>query len=110
MNGIPSDSGQNSTTNSITINSVRLTWGTPTTYSDGTVIGQGDIKGYIIYYSVIPGVYTTINKIFVTAPVSNATNNNIDNFAPGTYYFVVTAVDVSDTESDYSNEVSKVIN
>jgi fibronectin type 3 domain-containing protein len=51
------------------------------------------------------GPYTKINSALVT--VLNYTDSTV--VSGTTYYYVVTAVDSSGTESVYSNEVSAVI-
>jgi hypothetical protein len=83
-------------------NSAILTWEAPTTNSDGTILT--DLDGYKVYYGTSPGTYgTPLN-------VGNVTTYTIGNLSSGTtYYFAVTAIDISGNESDYSNEVSKTI-
>lgn len=82
-------------------NSATLTWDAPTTNADGTPLT--DLAGYKVYYGISSGNYT------VSIDVGNVTTYKIDDLSPGTYYFAVTAYDTSGNESDYSNEVSKVI-
>ena len=54
---------------------------------------------------MVSGTYDTV------VDVDNAATNSllIEDLAPGTWFFVVTAVDQSDNESAMSAEVSKVI-
>jgi len=62
---------------------------------------EPDIVGYRVYTSLTPGVYTAGPA--VTADEARAT---VTGLAAGqTVYFVVTAFNTSDLESDYSNEV-----
>jgi hypothetical protein len=81
--------------------SAALTWDAPTTNVDGTPITA--LAGYKIYYGTKSGVYTGV------IDAGSSTSFAFNNLAPGTYYFVVTAYDSLGTESDYSNEASKVI-
>jgi len=81
--------------------SVTLTWDPPTTNEDGTPLE--DLAGYKIYYGGSSRDYT------VSIDVGNVTIYRIDNLPPGTYYFAATAYDTSGNESDYSNEVSKML-
>ena len=60
------------------------------------------VDGYRIYYGTQSGTYTTQTY------VGNVTSWTVQNLAPGTYYFSVTAVK-SGYESRYSNEVSSTI-
>jgi hypothetical protein len=82
-------------------NSATLTWDAPTTNADGTPLT--DLAGYNLYYGTSSGNYT------VTIDVGNVTTYGIDGFPPGTYYFVLTAYDISGNESDYSTEISRTI-
>ncbi|OHB55781.1 MAG: hypothetical protein A2173_05810 [Planctomycetes bacterium RBG_13_44_8b] len=78
------------------------------TGGDGTVSlnwynnSEADLAGYNIYRSTTNSSgYTVLNGALVTS--SDYTDNTVIN---GTaYWYVVTAVDISDNESDYSNEV-----
>jgi glucuronoarabinoxylan endo-1,4-beta-xylanase len=65
--------------------------------------GEADLAGYYVHRSTTPGNnYTQLNG----SPLSNS--DYIDNTASNyeTYYYVVTAADTNDNESDYSDEVS----
>ncbi len=90
-----------STSNNSPGNSATLTWDPPTTNADGTPLT--DLAGYKIYYGTSPDNYTVVIN------VGNVTIYRIDNMPLGTYYFAVTAYDTAMNESDYSNEVSKII-
>lgn len=93
--------GDSPTTQQGNPNSATLTWDAPTTNEDGTPLN--DLAGYNIYYGTSSGVYTT------TIPTENIITYTVGNLIPGIYYFVVTAVDTSGNESNYSNEVNKAI-
>jgi hypothetical protein len=80
---------------------VTLSWDPPTTYTDGTPLT--DLSGYKVYYGAASSNYSqTIN-------VGNTNTYTVTNLSDGTFYFAVTAYDVSGNESAYSNEVSKTI-
>ena len=79
------------------------------TAGDGTVSldwldnGESDLAGYDVYRSTTHGSrYSKINGSLLSN--SNYTDNSVTNGT--TYYYVVTAVDANDNESQYSNEAS----
>ena len=79
-----------------------LTWDAPTTNTDGTPLE--DLSGYKVYYGPSSGVYTS------NIDAGNFLSYNVVDLQDGmTYYFAATAYDTSANESDYSNEVSKII-
>lgn len=86
---------------SISTGFVTLTWDSPTTNADGTPLE--DLAGYKIYYGISEGNYTA------SMDAGNVTTYTVSNLSSGTYYFAVIAYDISGNESDYSNEVSKII-
>jgi fibronectin type 3 domain-containing protein len=62
------------------------------------------VDGYRIYVGLASGVYGP------PIDAGNATTLQVTNLALGqTYFFVVTAVNTSNMESGFSNEVSKSI-
>ncbi len=66
--------------------------------------GEQDLAGYKIYYGTQSGIYSNI------IDVGNVTSYEISNLADGTtYYFAVTAYDISGNESSYSEEVSCLV-
>ena len=77
---------------------VVLEWDAPTTNSDGTELN--DLSGYKIYYGTTSGVYTEIED------VGNVTTYRVTDLAETTWFFAVTAYDLSLNESEYSNEVN----
>lgn len=79
-----------------------LTWNAPTERTDGSPLTN--LAGYNIYWGREVGNYP--NKATVGA---NTTTYVIENLAPGTWYFVTTAFDREDGESDFSNVASKTI-
>ena len=65
---------------------------------------EPDLKGYNVYYGTTSRLYGP------PVPVGNVTSYTIDDLKPGsTYYFAVTAVDLSGNGSGYSDEVQKTI-
>jgi rhamnogalacturonan endolyase len=69
--------------------------------------GESDLDGYNIYRSTTSGSgYSRLNGLLLSS--SNYTDNSVTNGT--TYYYVVTAVDKSSNESNYSSEVSATPN
>jgi hypothetical protein len=80
-----------------------LSWNAPTTSMDGTPLT--DLAGYKIHYGTTSANYTQV--VDVGLPSTPQYTLNLTDGQ--TYYFVVTAYDISLNESTFSNEVSKVI-
>lgn len=80
-----------------------LSWNPPTTNADGTPLT--DLAGYKVYYG------TTLPRVYGSpVDVGNVTTYIASNLLSGaTYYFAVTAYDISGNESSYSNEARKTI-
>jgi chitodextrinase len=88
----------------VELGAATLSWTPPTTNADGTALT--DLSGHKIYYGNSSGNYTTtidVNSAGISSYV-------VENLAPGTYHFAVTAYDSAGNESAFSNEASKVIN
>ncbi len=83
--------------------SVTLSWTPPTARTDGTALTN--LAGYVIHYGTAPSAFTSTISVN-TAGVASYT---VDNLSSGTYYFVVSAVDSTGQESQFSNAVSKTI-
>ena len=83
---------------------VTINWTPPTENTDGTPLT--DLAGYDIHYGTASGDYTQ------SVNVSNAglATYVVDNLTPGTYYFSVSAVNTSGTESPLSSEVTATVN
>ena len=79
--------------------SVVLQWTAPTHSSDGSVLD--DLAGYRIRWGSESGSYRNVTRV----NDSRATSARIGDLYPGTYFFVVTAIDTSSNESAFSNEV-----
>ena len=66
------------------------------------------VTGYRVYYGTSSGAY--LQAPGAGAVVSNTTQYSLTGLPTGkTYYFSVTSVDGSGTESPHSNEVSKYL-
>jgi hypothetical protein len=91
------------TVNAVSNGSVTLSWNAPTENTDGSTLT--DLAGYKVYWRTSPGAYT--NSVTIDNP--SITTYVLENLAPGTYEFVVTAVNADDIESDYSNQASRTV-
>lgn len=81
-----------------------LTWTAPTQNTDGTA--YTDPKGFKIYYDMSQGgPYANVNDV----PDPNATTHVVAPLIPGTWFFVATAYNQLDVESDVSGEVMKIL-
>ena len=83
--------------------SATLSWLPPTTNTDGSPLTN--LAGFKIYWGTVSGNYsssTTVMNAGLTAYV-------VTNLTPNTYYFTVTALNSTGTESVFSNVVSKTI-
>lgn len=84
--------------------SATLTWTIPTTNTDGTA--YTDPKGYKVYYDMSQGgPYENINDV----QDPSATTHVVFPLIPGSWFFVVTAYNQNDVESDVSNEAMKIL-
>ena len=84
--------------------SALLTWTIPTTNTDGTA--YTDPKGFKVYYDMTQGgPYVNINDI----ANPTASTHIVAPLIPGTWFFVVTAYNQNDVESDVSNEAMKIL-
>jgi hypothetical protein len=72
---------------------------------DGGPISLSEIGGYIIYYGTSSGSMTKV----VTVAGGNTNQLTITGLAPATYYFQVSAYDLSGVEGPKSGVASKVI-
>jgi hypothetical protein len=85
------------------LGSATLSWQPPTTRADGSPLTN--LAGYRVYYGTQAGTYP--NRVVVNSPGVSA--YVVDNLPPGTYWFVVTAVDANGLESAQSASVSKAV-
>lgn len=80
-----------------------LSWQAPTENTDGTPLTN--LAGYYIDYGSQSQTYTT--TIQITNP--SLTSYVVENLAPGTYYFVVTAYNSTGQDSGDSNQASVTV-
>lgn len=79
-----------------------IRWQAPTQNEDGSPLT--DLGGYVVYWGTQSRDYT--NSYTIESPSTTEWEADI---APGRYYFALTAFDGEGNESDYSNELLKVI-
>ena len=80
-------------------NAARLSW---------SAVEAPDLAGYRVYYGTAPRSYLQAKGEGIA--VGLTTSYLVQGLQPGrTYFFAVTAFDYSTNESDYSVEVSKLI-
>jgi hypothetical protein len=82
---------------------VTLSWVRPTQNVDGTQLTN--LAGYRIHYGQVSGQYDY--SVCVGSP--SITSATVENLAPARWYFAVTAVTSSGTQSDYSAQLSKAV-
>jgi hypothetical protein len=80
-----------------------LSWTAPTENEDGSTLSN--LAGYRIVYGTSASALT--NTIQITNP--SVTTYVVENLAPATWYFAVTAVNSTGAESNYSNVANKQI-
>jgi hypothetical protein len=83
--------------------SVTLSWTAPTMNSDGSQLT--DLVGYNIRYGTSQGNLPNVVNVRDRAALSYV----VQNLGAGTYFFTLTAVNASGTESDPSNVASKTV-
>jgi hypothetical protein len=91
------------TVQAVATGSALLTWLPPTQNTDGSAIT--DLKGYKIYWGTALGNYSNS----VALDDKGAASYVVGNLVPNTYYFVVTARNTSNVESQFSNVASKTV-
>tara|TARA_Y100001933_G_scaffold38247_1_gene34126 strand:- start:242 stop:1138 length:897 start_codon:yes stop_codon:yes gene_type:complete len=79
-----------------------IRWQAPEYNEDGTPVT--DLAGYVIYWGEDSRAYT--GSFRINSPSTTSWEADI---TPGTYYFAMTAFDSEGNESDYSNELLKII-
>ncbi len=86
---------------------ITLTWDAPTMNTDGSALNPAtDLTIYKIYYGTASQTYT--QTVTVTNPGTSTITKSL-NLSHGTYYIVVTTVNTSGQESNYSNENVRTI-
>ena len=91
------------TANQVGTSSTTLSWTPPTQNSDGSPLT--DLAGYKIYYGNESGNYRT--SIHIDNP--GIAIYVVEYLRPNTYFFVITAINSSGVESQFSNEVSNLV-
>jgi hypothetical protein len=91
------------TVEAIALGSATLSWDAPTTNDDGSPLTN--LAGFRVRWGQSSGNYSSSQTIMNPG----LTTYVIENLVNGTHYFVVTAINSADMESDYSNEASKTI-
>lgn len=88
------------------VGTASLSWRPPAERVDGESLPLTEIAGYRIYYGTRSGQYK-----YRVPPIDDAytTSVTIEDLPVGTYYFVMTTVDVNGLESGYSGEAVKVV-
>ena len=86
------------------LGSATLSIQAPATNTDGTPFT--DLMAFKIYYGMTSGQYP--NEIYINSP--GISSYVVENLAPGSYYFVATAINGTGMESSFSNEVTRVVN
>ena len=82
-------------------NALGLTWTAPSEREDSSGLSLSEIAGYRIYYGVEPQNYQS--QIDVND--GSAVQAQVSGISRGTYYVVLTTIDVDGRESAYSSEV-----
>jgi Putative Ig domain len=85
------------------VKTVTLYWEAPPDNSDGSALTN--LNGYKIYYGDASRTYS--GTIRVSNP--GLTTYIVENLSPGRYYFAVTAYNSTGEESDFSPEVSTIV-
>ena len=79
-----------------------LAWTPPTTNEDGSPLT--DLAGHKMYLGTESGLYS------VVVDVGMETNGTFENLSENiTYYFAVTAYDLAGNESDFSLEITNLV-
>ncbi len=91
------------TVQQIQLGSVTLAWTPPTRNTDQSALT--DLKGYRVKY----GTSAADLNLAIDLPTVGVTSVVIEDLAPGTWYFAMTAYNTSNVESDLSNVASKLI-
>ncbi len=88
----------------IATSNVEVAWAPPTQNADGSTLT--DLSGYKIHYGTQTGSYTS------SVSVNNAglTRYDLDSLPKGKIYIAMTAVNTAGAESDFSSEVSVMVN
>jgi hypothetical protein len=78
---------------------INLSWVAPSTREDNTPIALSEITGYHIYYGTAPDDYT--NQVDIDD--GSAVQKTLTGLPSGTYYIVITTIDIDGRESLFSD-------
>jgi hypothetical protein len=84
-----------------TLNIMGLSWTAPSAREDGSPLQLSEIASYHIYYGSKPGDYQ--NQIDIDDPTAKSAQ--VEALPSGTYYVVLTAIDMDGRESLYTPEI-----
>jgi hypothetical protein len=87
------------------LGSATLSWSAPVSRADGSALTMGEIAGYTLYYGTTEGDYR--NSVDISE--ANTTSATVSDLPEGTYYFVVTARDITGLESGYSDVATRQV-
>ena len=83
---------------------ISLAWDAVTTNEDGSPLT--DLAGYKVYVGTATGVYGNSIDVGMATQSGNTVTYSLSGLTPGqTYYIAITAYDIDNNESPYSNEV-----
>jgi hypothetical protein len=85
--------------------SLKFAWTAPTQNTSGQPLSV-PLAGYTLYYGPNPRTY--VDSIDINDPTATEWEDG-GAVPPGLWYFALTARDTAGQESDFSNEVSKVV-
>jgi len=88
-----------------TSQNVTLSWVAPVEREDGTPISMSEISGYRIYYGETDGFYT----YEIDVNESDTMQVTLEGMPVGTYYIVVTTIDMEGRESGYSETIIAIV-
>jgi hypothetical protein len=91
------------TVQAVATGSATISWTPPTTNTDGSPLTN--LSGYRVYWGTTAGSYPNSE----TLPSPGLTSHVVTSLVPGTYFFVVTAVNSLGGESAFSEPASKTI-
>jgi len=106
ISGNLTDTGNVTGTSNVTDTgaTVQISWVAPSEREDSTPISPAEIAGYRIYYGAAQGDYQY--QIEINDAYDNDVDSNDLGLSTGTYYAVITTVDVDGRESAFSEEVT----
>jgi len=81
------------------VGSATVSWTPPTLRADNTTLTMAEISGYRVYYGTTTGSYPNS----VDIPDRTVQQLTVNNIPTGTYFFVMTTVDMEGRESAFSS-------